>query len=627
MSYVSFYLKYRPRIFKEVVGQNHITQTLSNAIAENRLSHAYLFCGPRGTGKTTVARILAKALNCAEGPTPEPCNQCQVCREINGDSSMDVLEIDAASNRGIDEIRDLREKVRYTPVEGRYKVYIIDEVHMLTDFAFNALLKTLEEPPPNVIFVLATTEAHKVLPTIHSRSQRFDFRRISVSDIVGRLQTIANEEKIQVDDSVFNLIGRHAQGSLRDAISILDQLSSFTGKKIDLESVSALLGTVDVELLFEMAEILRNKNASEALLFVDRLVENGRDISQFVKELIEHFRHLFIIKYADKPEEIINVTPETINRLAAQAADFEGFELMRFVELLNATFKEMKWNPDARLLLEMALIKLIRLEVDISIEGLLYRIEEAEKRIIRTQIPSEEVREVHPVGSKKAGLPAKKVEAERSEKAEEAETAIAKEKLAEEEKTIKQAGEKTPVLNHDAGDKVKAVQNKVQEKIRKGEKGTTPPAEAERREEPAAVDLMKVKRAWPVILDKIKTKSLPVSTLLLECQPSEVIGRTVILKFREVASFHKKETEKPANLALIKRAIKDIIGVDIEVRCELGKGVLLEKEPHPATILDPQNSKAQPAATDMSRHHLVKLFVDDFGAELVDEIKLEEESS
>lgn len=639
MSYVSLYRKWRPQTFKEVIGQNHITQTLCNAVKENRLSHAYLFCGSRGTGKTTVARILAKALNCAQGPTPDPCNECQVCLEINGDSSMDVLEIDAASNRGIDEIRNLREKVHFVPAEGRYKVYIIDEVHMLTPEAFNALLKTLEEPPPHVIFVLATTESHKVLPTIHSRCQRFDFRRILVSDIVGRLQQIAEAEQIQADEGVLMMIARQAQGSMRDAISTLDQLSSFTGKKIDLDSVTALLGVVDVDMLFEMADIIREKNTSEALFFIDRLVESGRDIRQFVKELIEHFRHLFIIKYADKPDEIVNVTSEILPRLKAQADDFKSFELMRFIELLTGTFNEMKWNPDARLLLEVALVKLTRLEVDVSLEGILYRLEEVEKSLMGSTQSAErlgqETRAVREAsvsektaeeifGSKPADTSEQpsnlsKKGQEKKLKAD----GVKKEKTAQKEDGKEIAGAVRPDAS--IGDtQVEAKKQAARSEEETGEERQA--AAAPGATSPSPVELAKIKRAWPVIMEQIKKKRLPVYTLLLECQPSEVVGRTIVLKFRDVASFHKKEVEKPQNLSFIKNCIKDIIGVDVNVSCGLGESVLADKYPQSEQETEKPALQTQTVNADVSKHHLLKLVFDDFGAEIVDEIKLEEES-
>ena len=332
MAYISLYRKWRPQTFSEVVGQEHVTRTLSNAIEQNRISHAYLFSGPRGTGKTTVAKILAKALNCEKGPTPTPCNECDICIEITRGSAMDVLEIDAASNRGIDEIRDLREKVHFSPTKTKVKVYIIDEVHMLTPEAFNALLKTLEEPPLHVIFVLATTELHKVIPTIISRCQQFDFRRILISDVKGRLREIADAEKIEIDDPSLYLAAKNAQGSLRDAIGTLDQLASFTAGKVGLDDVIALLGAVDLELLFDLTDMILAKDASACIGFVDKLSESGRDIRQFTKELLEYLHRLLVIKNVEAPERIVDVGAENLHRMRKQAEQISPSALMRMTD-------------------------------------------------------------------------------------------------------------------------------------------------------------------------------------------------------------------------------------------------------------------------------------------------------
>ena len=286
MSYIVFARKYRPQAFEEVVGQSHITTTLENAIAQDRVAHAYIFAGPRGVGKTTTARIFAKALNCEKGPTADPCNKCPSCLEITQGSSLDILEIDGASNRGIDEIRNLRENVKFSPSKGRFKVYIIDEVHMLTSEAFNALLKTLEEPPKHVKFIFATTQAHKVPPTILSRCQRFDFRRISIKDIVDSLKAIAKKEDLKVDDDVLILMAKHSDGSMRDAQVVLDQISSFADGRISLEDASKILGAVSDDILFSLAESIKSKDSLKALKIIDDLANEGKDVAQIVLYLI-----------------------------------------------------------------------------------------------------------------------------------------------------------------------------------------------------------------------------------------------------------------------------------------------------------------------------------------------------
>ena len=308
MSYIVFARKYRPQAFDEVIGQSHITTTLANAIAQNRVAHAYIFAGPRGVGKTTTARIFAKALNCEKGPTANPCNKCPSCLEITQGSSLDILEIDGASNRGIDEIRNLRENVKFAPSKGHFKVYIIDEVHMLTIDAFNALLKTLEEPPAHVKFIFATTQAHKVPPTILSRCQRFDFRRISIKDIVESLKAIAKKEGLKVPDDVLILMAKHSDGSMRDAQVVLDQISSFAEGKISLEDASKILGAVSDDILFSLAESIKSKAALKALKIIDDLVNEGKDVAQIVLYFIEHFRDLLVAKINKDPSKLIDAS-------------------------------------------------------------------------------------------------------------------------------------------------------------------------------------------------------------------------------------------------------------------------------------------------------------------------------
>jgi DNA polymerase-3 subunit gamma/tau len=357
MSYISLYRKWRSQNFDEVVGQTAIVQTLKNAIKNNRLAHAYLFSGPRGTGKTSAARILAKALNCEKGPTPDPCGLCPQCEKIKNGHSVNVIEIDAASNRGIDEIRELRERIRYAPVEGRYKVYIIDEVHMLTPEAFNALLKTLEEPPSHTIFILATTELQKVPLTIISRCQRLDFSRIKLVEIEKHLNKIARSEKWEVDGKALNLIARAAEGCMRDAVSLLDQLSSFAGDKITYDDVVMLLGTADEELLFAFSDALGNGDTVQTLNLVRKGVEEGRSILQVTRDLLYHFRNLLHLKVGSG--EALELTADYLERLKQQS---EHFTLARIKEVLRALSRaelDMKWHPHARLVLEVALLELL----------------------------------------------------------------------------------------------------------------------------------------------------------------------------------------------------------------------------------------------------------------------------
>ncbi|MEW6188755.1 MAG: DNA polymerase III subunit gamma/tau [Actinomycetota bacterium] len=585
MAYISLYRKWRPQTFEEVVGQVHITRTLANAIQQNRVAHAYLFCGPRGTGKTTVAKIVAKAVNCAEGPTPTPCNNCHICEQITNGSCVDVLEIDAASNRGIDEIRSLREKVHFSPTEGRKKVYIVDEVHMLTPEAFNALLKTLEEPPSHVIFILATTEPHKVLPTILSRCQRFDFRRILVSDMVKHLRRIADEEKIKIDEAALPLIAKQAQGSLRDAIGTLDQLSSFSGKSVKIDDVTTLLGLIDLDLLFEITDIISRRDITDALFFVDRLLESGRDIRQFTKELTEHFRDLFLIQNADDPDEIINTTPEAFARMQVQVHHFQPFEVVRFMEILSEAHNEMRWNPDARLLLEMALVKMIKLDVDLSLNGLLYRIEELEKAVSSRER----------VEKRTSERPDSKPDHDMAQRIQEAK--------------LEAAERKAPVVSSDD----------IATPVQEGKTGNEKPATGGRK-----VDIERVKRAWPVILERVKKKKIPTYALLLECKPSKVEGKAIILEFNEGANFHKNEVEKPPNLAIVQQSLKEILEVDVEILC------VLEEKKERVSIVQDEIAQKDSLMEDLqddsdveepSESSIVKLVQDSFDAEIIDEFK------
>jgi DNA polymerase-3 subunit gamma/tau len=380
MNHTTLYRRWRPRRFGGIVGQEPVVRTLRRAIETDRVSHAYLFSGPRGTGKTSTAKVLAMGLNCEKGPTPEPDGTCQSCRAIVSNSSMDVLEMDAASNRGIDEIRDLRDKVNLAPVAGRMKVYIIDEVHMLTAEAFNALLKMLEEPPEHVIFVLATTEKHKVLPTIISRCQSFDFRRPSIETLTEKLREISDAEGIEVEPEALTVIARQGRGSFRDAEGLLDQLSSFAEGRITASMVRELLGGVGPESLIETTYALHERRAADALRIVDRLSSGGKDLGQFVGELLAHLRNVMLLPYA--PEvALAGVGAEERPQLEEQANAVPTAEVVRLIEALDDSLGRIRRGGDPKLELELVFLKLTRDYTEPDLVAILGRLESLERAV------------------------------------------------------------------------------------------------------------------------------------------------------------------------------------------------------------------------------------------------------
>ncbi|RKY30214.1 MAG: DNA polymerase III subunit gamma/tau [Candidatus Omnitrophota bacterium] len=358
MSYIVFALKWRPNNFDQIVGQDKVVATLKNAIQKDRLAHAYLFAGPRGVGKTSTARILAKALNCKKGTSVEPCGVCPVCVDIAAGRSLDVIEIDGASNRGIDEIRALREGVKFSPTQGRHKVYIIDEVHQITSEGFNALLKTLEEPPPFVKFIFATTHPHKVIPTILSRCQRLDFRRISIMEIIAQLEKIARAEKINVDEKVLFAIAKSSDGSLRDAESILDQLSSFAKDNISLKDVVTMLGWIEQDFLFNITNKIIQKDARAALGLLNEIRNKGKDISVLFRELIEHFRNLMIAKVALADSNLIDLPKEICDKLLEQSQSFSLQEIFSAFNILMSAQEISRKMEFSIIPLEIGIIKL-----------------------------------------------------------------------------------------------------------------------------------------------------------------------------------------------------------------------------------------------------------------------------
>ncbi len=382
MSYTALYRKWRPVSFQQVRGQDHIVQTLKNQITASRIGHAYLFCGTRGTGKTSIAKIFARAVNCEHPVNGSPCNECELCKGIASGSSMNVMEIDAASNNSVENIREIRDQVQYPPTEGKYRVYIIDEAHMLSTGAFNALLKTLEEPPSYVIFILATTEAHKIPVTVLSRCQRYDFKRISLDTLVGRLKELTKAEEIPVEDKALAYIARAADGSMRDALSLLDQCVAFHyGDCLTYEHVLDILGAADLTVFSEMLRAILNKNTAECIRKLEELIFQGKELGQFVTDFIWYLRNLLLLKTADDAENMLDMSEDNLSQLREETKLVDGETLMRFIRVFSDLSGNLRYGNQKRVLVEVALIRLTKPQMECSLDSLIQRLEELEERL------------------------------------------------------------------------------------------------------------------------------------------------------------------------------------------------------------------------------------------------------
>lgn len=377
----ALYRTYRPQTFEDMVGQRHIIKTLKNQIKNDNVGHAYLFTGTRGTGKTSTAKIFARAVNCINPNDQEPCNKCEICESILNDNTMDTIEIDAASNNSVDDIRELRESVKYSPTNCKYKVYIIDEVHMLSQGAFNALLKTLEEPPSYVIFILATTEPHKIPATILSRCQRFDFKRVTINEMVNRMKDICAGENIEVEEKALNLIASNSQGALRDALSILDQCMSFGEDKITYDDVVELMGTVNIDQLFDLSQYIIDQDIKKSLQSLNEFISWGKDIRNLINDLISHFRNIMVRKVSKDTDDILSLPEDTLERISKQSEGVEINSLIRILNVLSETQDNIKSSSNQRVMVEVAIMKIAQPIFDESKEALLDRIENLEKII------------------------------------------------------------------------------------------------------------------------------------------------------------------------------------------------------------------------------------------------------
>lgn len=572
MAYIALYREWRPKTFDEVIGQDHIIRTLKNAIINNRIAHAYLFCGIRGTGKTSTAKIFAKALNCEKGPTPEPCNSCFVCRGINSGRVMDVIEIDGASNRGIEEIRELRDKIKYPPSEGRYKVYIIDEVHMLTTEAFNALLKTLEEPPKHAIFILATTEPHKLPATILSRCQRFDFKRLSVRDIIRQMENILKENNIGAEARALETIARNAQGAMRDALSILDQCISYSDGAITCEVVSDILGTVNDETLFEFADSIIDNNPAGSLRIIEDIIIKGKDIHQFVKDLIHHFRNLMICKVSDRAEDLVELPAEIIEDLKAQGKRISLEYIIWILNVLSSAERDTRWSAHPRIVLEMAVVKLTRPRLDDSTEGILERLRVLEEKL-EAGIPPESdkksgnAKTASSQSLKTANFPGKSESGKTSENAKTTGTSSRGSKTSERVRTAgipSEGGETSErTKTEDAGETGARSTRNSSDSVRPAGKNQGGPDEA-RKTEPE-ISLEDVQAAWKNIMTKIKAEKISLYSILTEGRalPKRIYGGSNVEIGIKGYEGHKGIVEREKGY--IETLLKDEVGRPLRI--------------------------------------------------------------
>ncbi len=556
----SLYRRHRPRTFDEVVGQEHVVRTLRNAVEQGKVHHAYLFVGSRGTGKTSMAKILAACLNCERGPTTEPDGTCESCVAIANATSLDVIEMDAASNNSVDDIRELRERVAYAPVSGRHKVYILDEAHMLSTQAWNAFLKTLEEPPPNTIFVLATTEAQKVLPTVVDRCHRFDFTRPGAGEIATVLRRVADAESIELPEPACALIARAATGSFRDALGTLEQLVTYGGPSIELDSVLAVLGVADAELLFDAVDAIAAGDAAAALGVVARLSRSGRDAGQFLRDLEMHARELLVVQTLGEVPAELRVTDERDERLAAQAGRVGRADVVRLLDLLANGLEAIKNGSEPRTQLELSLVKAAAPDVDASTRALLARVERLEAQLGREG--GAEERTVRAVGQPLPDAPAPPPSTESAAPA--------------------------------AG--VTAVAIAVEAEAEPEEEAEEPDAAAEPE---GAFDLEALRSLWPAVLDTVREQNSMLAALLDGANPIALARDELTVAFSESRAFLKRKAEDAPNRDALAGAIQTVSGHVVRLAYELR----------------PDESETPAPAPELSDEELVKRFLEEFDAE------------
>jgi DNA polymerase-3 subunit gamma/tau len=607
----SLYRRHRPGSFDEVVGQTHVVRTLRNAVEQGKVHHAYLFVGSRGTGKTSMAKILARSLNCERGgPTVTPCGECESCVTIASGTSVDVIEMDAASNRSVDDVRDLRERVAYAPAGGHWKVYILDEAHMLTKEAWNAFLKTLEEPPPNTVFVLATTESHKVMATIADRCQRFDFQRPSLEQISEVLNRVAAAESIEIDEGAGAMIARSAQGSFRDALGTLDQLVAFGGSHVELKDVLEMLGAADAELLFEAVDAVIAEDPKGVLLGVEKMARSGRDPSQFARDLLAHLRHLLITQTTGEVPATFVVTATDTARMQAQASSIGAATLVRTIDEIADALTAVREGDDARLAVEIALLKAARPDLDPDTAGLLRRIERLEAAGTGAARPAGPVAAGDPPPPAQQGAvpPTAPPTGESAPQddpppAEEEEEEAAPAPEPEPQATPApdpppSASADPPAGGADLGD------HHSPNASGGGTKSGSGPA----GQEPSSTELSfsDIQRAWPAVLQKLAETAPALAATFEGARPTSFDGAGLQIGFPAEMTFNKKKADSPERRDTLAAAFAAVTGVGLRPTY-----VILSKEEAP-----PLDTPA-PGSEEIDEEELLERLKSEFDAEEV----------
>jgi DNA polymerase III subunit gamma/tau len=615
MAYVSLYRKWRPQTFADIVGQDHVTGTLVNAIQTGQVHHAMLFCGTRGTGKTSTARVLAKALNCEQGPTPEPDNVCEQCRSITEGTNLDVVEIDAASHGSVDDARDLRERASYAPAAARYKVYIVDEAHMVTTQGFNAMLKVLEEPPEHVRFVFCTTEPHKVIEAIRSRCQRHDFRRIRTALLVDDFARICAAEEVDIEPAALELVARAADGSHRDGLSRLDQVLTYAGQKVTLADVARVLGALPVELRFDLAEGLAAHRVADVLGCVERVVDAGHDLHQFAREALEHLRDLYVIRVAPESTTLVDVTAETRERLVAQAGRFGPGELGRLVRIVGDLYLDLRTATDQRLVLEVGLARAALPEASLDAEALLARIERLERRL---SIGAEGPLPAAAPPAARVTLPAGKDD--------EARVAPPAGKKAAPAASAASAGKKAPTAASAGGAAAAATATPGGDEEEAGWR----PAEAPKA---VPVDLDLVRRSWPLVIERVQATSRVTASFLGHGRPVALEGRNVVVELPLDKRFEAEALTKDGRNRQVNAVLEAVLGGGLEIRVVVGETASPPDpqsdppagagpgEPPPATEfeVDPDNDEGRPMGADADARAVADLVGRELGGQVIEE--------